>query len=129
MKVLDGDAVLRRDASSGLCLEALLGQTLQRPNIVRTMAWAVITGEVRVGCRLVADLGCFCCCCFQHFRPPCIADCCGKCCGVLVSRSWQCTNWMRASSNSCHVPALRTLLLLLLLLLLCLCRLGAAAAC
>lgn len=48
VKVLDGDAVLRRDASSGLCLEALLGQTLQHPNIVRTMAWAVITGEERL---------------------------------------------------------------------------------
>jgi hypothetical protein len=47
VKVLDGDAVLRRDAASGLCLEALLGQQLQHPNIVRTMAWAVITGEVR----------------------------------------------------------------------------------
>lgn len=33
-------------AVSGLCLEALLGEKFRHPNIVSTLAWAVVTGKV-----------------------------------------------------------------------------------
>lgn len=49
VKVLDGDAVLRRESATGLCLEALLGEQLKHPNVVATLAWAVVTGKVRLG--------------------------------------------------------------------------------
>lgn len=47
VKVLDGEAVLRREAATGLCLEALVGEQLKHPNVVSTLAWAVVTGKVR----------------------------------------------------------------------------------
>lgn len=47
VKVLESDCVLRREASTGLCLEALLGEKFKHPNIIRTLAWAVVTGKVR----------------------------------------------------------------------------------
>lgn len=49
VKVLDGDAVLRRESATGLCLEALLGEQLKHPNVVSTLAWAVVTGQVSLG--------------------------------------------------------------------------------
>lgn len=48
--MLDGNAVLRRQEATGLCLEALLGEQLMHPNIVATMAWAVIIGKVGRPC-------------------------------------------------------------------------------
>jgi hypothetical protein len=47
VKVLDGADVLRRDAASGLSLEALLSSGLKHPGVVATMAWAVVSGKVR----------------------------------------------------------------------------------
>lgn len=44
--MLESDAVLRREAVTGLCLEALLGERLRHPNVVATLAWAVVTGKV-----------------------------------------------------------------------------------
>jgi hypothetical protein len=38
--------VLRREAATGLCLEALLGEKLRHPNVISTLAWAVVTGKV-----------------------------------------------------------------------------------
>jgi choline-glycine betaine transporter len=46
VKVLDGHAVVRRDEATGFCLEALLSESLRHPNVVRTLAWAVVVGEV-----------------------------------------------------------------------------------
>eukprot|EP00883_Tetradesmus_obliquus_P013133 jgi/Sobl393_1/6057/SZX69651.1 len=51
VKVLDGHAVLRRDETTGFCLEALLSEQLKHPNIVRTLAWAVVTGEGKLPAR------------------------------------------------------------------------------
>eukprot|EP00775_Hariotina_reticulata_P009524 gene9524-9688_t len=48
VKVLDGHAVVRRDETTGFCLEALLSESLRHPNIVRTLAWAVVVGEGRL---------------------------------------------------------------------------------
>eukprot|EP00879_Flechtneria_rotunda_P001352 GHRR01001502.1.p1 GENE.GHRR01001502.1~~GHRR01001502.1.p1 ORF type:complete len:1180 (+),score=462.14 GHRR01001502.1:255-3794(+) len=48
VKVLDGSAVLRRDEVTGFSLEALLSERLNHPNVVRTLAWAVVTGEGRL---------------------------------------------------------------------------------
>lgn len=38
--------MLRREAVTGLCLEALLGEKFRHPNVVATLAWAVVTGKV-----------------------------------------------------------------------------------
>ena len=60
MKVLDSDAVLRRDLASGLSLEALLSSELHHPNIITTFTWAEVHGKVRKGPDLGAlgsDLG------------------------------------------------------------------------
>jgi hypothetical protein len=73
VKVLEGDAVLRRDAY-GLCLEALLGERFKHPNVVATHAFAVVTGKVSgpnmfcvqhvcllvclVDCRVCTELSC-----------------------------------------------------------------------
>lgn len=46
VKVLESDSVLRREAMTGLCLEALLGEKFKHPNIISTLAWAVVTGKV-----------------------------------------------------------------------------------
>ncbi|WIA44433.1 hypothetical protein OEZ86_007193 [Tetradesmus obliquus] len=51
VKVLDGHAVLRRDETTGFCLEALLSEQLKHPNIVRTLAWAVVTGKGKLPAR------------------------------------------------------------------------------
>lgn len=47
VKVLEPDAVARRDPATGACLEAVLSEGLSHPNVVRTLAWRVVTGEVR----------------------------------------------------------------------------------
>jgi hypothetical protein len=46
--VLDGADVLRRDAATGVSLEAVLASGLKHPSVVATHAWAVVTGKVRV---------------------------------------------------------------------------------
>ncbi|KAF6260297.1 kinase-like domain-containing protein [Scenedesmus sp. NREL 46B-D3] len=51
VKVLDGHAVLRRDETTGFCLEALLSEQLKHPNIMRALAWAVVTGEGKLPAR------------------------------------------------------------------------------
>ena len=44
--MLDSNSIAKRDQATGLSLEGLLTENLKHPNIVRTMAWAVINGHV-----------------------------------------------------------------------------------
>ncbi|KAI8472786.1 MAG: hypothetical protein J3K34DRAFT_519492 [Monoraphidium minutum] len=48
VKVIDGDAVLRRDPETGASLEAVLSLSLAHPNIARTLAWRTVHGEHRL---------------------------------------------------------------------------------
>jgi hypothetical protein len=50
VKVLDSNAIAKRDLATGLSLEGLLTENLNHPNIVRTLAWAVISGLVSTNC-------------------------------------------------------------------------------
>lgn len=47
VKVLDSNAITRRDALTGLSLEVLLAERLRHPFIVNTKAWALVHGQVR----------------------------------------------------------------------------------
>lgn len=49
VKVLDANAITRRDALTGLSLEVLLAERLRHPFIVNTKAWALVHGQVRGG--------------------------------------------------------------------------------
>ncbi|KIZ03647.1 Mitogen-activated protein kinase kinase kinase [Monoraphidium neglectum] len=48
VKVLEADAVLRRDPVTGATLEAVLSKALSHPNIVSTLAWRIVHGEARL---------------------------------------------------------------------------------
>lgn len=46
--------MLRRDPVTGDCLEAVLSKTLSHPDIVATIMWKMVHGEVRVHASIVA---------------------------------------------------------------------------
>ncbi|KAI8472537.1 MAG: kinase-like domain-containing protein [Monoraphidium minutum] len=48
VKVLEAAAVTHRDPHTGACYEAVLSKSLAHPNIVATLAWAVVRGEAQV---------------------------------------------------------------------------------
>jgi len=46
VKVLEADAVTRRDPVTGVSMEAVLSVTLSHPNVVHTLQWRVMHGDV-----------------------------------------------------------------------------------